>query len=77
MIQTDISTDEIWHDIIATQQEIVAMTKEAEHLENTPITLPHARWDHMRASARRTGIKEREDFITELEEVLRSRGEEV
>jgi hypothetical protein len=48
----DISTEEILQDITDTQEEIVKMKIEAEHLAKTPLSLQSARWDHMRADAR-------------------------
>jgi len=69
-----IPTAEIIADIQATEAEIVWMEREAEHFERTPMSLPHARWDHMRASARRTGIAERKAFVSKLNHLLELRG---
>lgn len=61
---------EIKQDILDTQNEIDQMEKEAEHLAGTPMSMKDARWNHMRADARRSGIKERKEFIKKLEAIL-------
>ena len=71
-----IPTSELIKDIEDTEAEIVTMEKEAEHLEKTPLSLPTARIDHMKASARRSGIKERQEFIQKLNTILEYRREE-
>ena len=68
-----IPTDEILKDIADTEREIATMSAEADHFEGTPLSLPTARWDHMRAGARRSGIKQRREFIDKLEQILRAR----
>lgn len=68
-----ISTEEILQDIKDTQAEIVIMAQEAAHLEKTPLSLPSARWDHIRAESRRSGIKERYEFIEKLSAIIRGR----
>jgi len=68
-----IPDDEVLRDIADTEFEIRQMTAEAEHLEKTPMSLPSARMDHMRASARRSGIKDREEFIQKLKKLLQLR----
>ena len=68
-----IPTAEIKQDILDTQNEIIQMEKEAEHLETTPMGMQETRWNHMRASARRTGIEERKAFIKKLEAILEVR----
>jgi hypothetical protein len=68
-----IPTSEIEQDIRDTEEEITTMEKEAEHLEQTPLSMRDARWDHMRASARRTGITERKEFIEKLKVILEAR----
>lgn len=71
-----IPTAEIEHDIIETEQEIATMTAEAEHLEKTPLSLPSAKWDHMRAQSRRGGIVQRKEFLEKLKGILAVRKEE-
>lgn len=70
----DIPTEDILQDIADTQEEIATMKVEAEHLTKTPMSMQSARWDHMRAEARLSGIKEREEFIGKLEHLLDLRG---
>lgn len=70
----DIPTSEIQQDIIDTEREIATMLEEADHLENTPLSLSTARWDHMRADARRSGVEEREHFVSQLKAILKVRG---
>ena len=65
-----IPTEEIEKDIVDTEVEISNMKVEAEHLEKTPLSMREARWDHMRASARKSGIHEREQFIEKLKKIL-------
>ena len=69
----DIPTEEIMQDISDTQEEIATMKIEVEHLAKTPLSMQSARWDHMRAEARLSGIKEREEFIEKLEHLLELR----
>ncbi len=68
-----ISTAEIEQDILETEREIAQAEREAEHLERTPDSMREARWDHMRASARRSGIAERKEFIAKLKAILAER----
>lgn len=68
-----IPTAEIKQDILDTQNEIIQMEKEAEHLEATPMGMRETRWDHIRTSGRRSGIKERKAFIKKLERILEIR----
>jgi len=68
-----ISDEEILHDIEDTTREIAEMEIEAEHLEQTPLSMRDARWDHMRASARRTGIAERKEFVAKLQKLYNLR----
>lgn len=68
-----ILTEEILQDIADTQSEIATMKIEAEHLAKTPLSMQSARWDHMRAESRLSGIKEREEFIGKLEHLLKLR----
>ena len=70
----DIPTAEIQQDIVDTQREILEMEEEAEHLANTPLSMKDARWNHMRAEARKSGIKERQEFIEKLKVILEVRG---
>ena len=65
-----ISTEEILQDIADTEAEIVTMEAEADHLEKTPHGTADAKINHMKASARRTGIKERRVFIADLKSIL-------
>jgi len=67
-----IPSSEILQDIRDTRSEIEKWTREADALEQMPMTSDH-RLDHMRASARRNWIKEAEQFIKDLEEILRNR----
>jgi len=68
-----IPTDIILEDIADTQAEINQMEIEAEYYERTPLSFPTARLDHMRAEVRRTGIKERKEFIEKLKAILEVR----
>ncbi len=70
-----IPTDEIEGDIAATEAEITTMEIEAAHLEATPLSLPDARIEHMRAAARRSGIARRREFIAKLRHLLALRAE--
>jgi hypothetical protein len=65
-----IPSDEIERDIFDTHAEIARMEMEAQYLEKTPLSMPDARLNHMKAQARRTGIKEREEFISKLQRIL-------
>ena len=68
------SPDEvIRQDIAETEREIQTMMEEAAHLEGTPMSLSSARWDHMRASARRTGVAEMQWFVAKLKKILELR----
>lgn len=71
-----IPTSEIEQDILDTELEIAQMEQEAEHLSQTPDSMREARWNHMRASARRTGIQERREFIAKLKQILAERAAE-
>jgi len=68
-----IPTAEIEQDILETEREIAQMQLEVEHLSATPNHMREARWDHMRAEARRSGIKERQEFIGKLKLILEGR----
>ncbi len=68
-----ISTQKILKDISDTEAEIRQMKEEAEHLEKTPLHMREAKWDHMRAQSRRTGIEGRKKFIEELKAILEVR----
>jgi len=70
-----IPTSEIEQDIVDTEREIAQMELEALHFEQTPYSLPEARLNHMKASVRRTGIKERQEFIAKLKEILNERAQ--
>ena len=65
-----IPTEEILKDIADTEAEIAQMEQEAEHYSKTPLSAPTARLNHMRSDARRTGIKERKEFIEKLRAIL-------
>jgi hypothetical protein len=65
-----IPSAEIEQDILDTQAEIARMEMEAQYFEKTPLSMPDARLNHMKAQARRTGIKEREEFISKLQKIL-------
>lgn len=73
MANETISDAEIQQDILDTQREIADMEAERIHLEGTPATSSDYRWNMMRADARRTGIAERRQFITNLENILKIR----
>lgn len=68
-----IPTAEIEQDILDTEREIAQMEVEAAHLEQTPLSMREARWNHMKASVRRDGIKERREFIARLKGILEFR----
>lgn len=65
-----IPDSEILQDIADTGVEIMQMEAEAEHLSGTPLSMPSAKWDHMRASGRMSGIAKRIEFIDKLEKLL-------
>lgn len=71
MTHEHIPTAEIEQDIADTEREIAQMEQEATWLEATPGR--EARWNDMRASARRSGIKERQEFIAKLRAILAER----
>lgn len=68
-----IPTDEIEKDIRDTEAEIALAEKEIIAFEAVPIGSPDARISHMKASARRSGIAERKEFIRKLRIILESR----
>ena len=61
---------EIEQDILDTEREIAQMEREAEHLAATPLSMPDARLQHMRADSRRGGIAERKKFVADLKAIL-------
>jgi hypothetical protein len=63
-----VPTEEVKKDIADTEAEISQMKREIEGF-----TLLGDRWSLMRADARRTGIKEREEFVTRLNKILAER----
>lgn len=63
-----ISTPEIKQDIADTQYEINTMEREIKGYE-----LIGDKMSHFKANARRSGIKERRDFIEKLEVILKLR----
>lgn len=69
----DIPTDEMKRDILDTEREIVQLEQEVEHLAATPMSLPEARMNHLKADARRSGIKSRKEFIHKLKAILEYR----
>lgn len=73
MTNDHIPTEEILKDIADTEREIAEMEVEAAHLEQTPLSMRDARWDHMRASSRRSGIEQRHAFIGKLRAILTER----
>ena len=72
-----IPDSEVWQDIADTEREIEQMTLEAEHLEKTPLSLPTAKMDHIRASARRSGIESRKQFIEKLRKLMALRSQQI
>ena len=67
-----ISNATILKDIKDTEAEIVIMKREIKGFE-----LLGDRLSIFRADARRTGIKEREEFIEKLKEILNARNDEM
>ena len=65
-----ISDEEVLQDIIDTQREISRMQREISGLE-----MIGDRMSHFRADARRSGIRERQEFIAKLEALLKARKE--
>lgn len=72
-----ITNAEIERDILETEQEIALMDGEATALELTPMGSPDAKLAHFRASARRSGIAERQAFVAKLRALLAERSEPV
>jgi len=72
-INAHISDEEVLRDIAETETEIRVMEAEAEHLSKTPLSMSSARWDHMRADARRSGVTHRKEFIAKLQNLLETR----
>lgn len=70
MSNDHIPSSEIRQDIADTRAEIEIMKREA-----TGLSMMSDRMSHFRADARLAGIKEREEFIRKLEDILVSRGE--
>lgn len=68
-----IPTEEIQNDILATEQEISVLEDEIVHLEATPHTSSALKINFFRASAKRSGIKERKLFIEKLKAILEYR----
>jgi hypothetical protein len=69
----EISDADVARDIDDTLAEIAQWEREAEHLEQTPLSLPSSRLDHMRAGARRSHIAEATEFVRKLRRVLELR----
>lgn len=61
-----ISDEEIAQDIADTESEIAKMQMDVTYFESTPQHSVERKWNHIRASARRTGIAEREAFVGKL-----------
>jgi hypothetical protein len=70
-----ITDAELAEDLADTEAEIARMTQEAEAWEKLP-RLPEHRWDHMKADARREGVKERAAFCEKLRRIQRIRAEQ-
>lgn len=68
-----VKTDEIKRDILDTQNEIIQMEKEMKFLSSTPMGMAETRLNHMKASARKSGIEDRKKFIRQLEVLLEDR----
>lgn len=71
-----IPTAEIEQDILDTEREIQTLEREAAHLEVTPHTSSALKMNFFRASAMRTGIRDRKQFIEHCGEILRERAGE-
>lgn len=69
-----IPDDEVRNDIRETLAEIEILKIEVKHLENTPRLLPDYRINFMKASAKRVGIENREQFVAKLRTLLNARG---
>jgi len=69
-----ISSEDIMQDIAETEKEVVQMTEDIAYFEKTPHHNRDYRWNHMRLEHRKSGIKEREEFIKKLEHLLELRG---
>ena len=65
-----ISTSEIKQDILDTEKEILRMMREVTGFE-----LIGDKLSYVKAGARKSGIKERQEFIIRLQEILKLRGE--
>ena len=70
-----IPTTTVLQDITDTEREIREMTEEADHLEATPQSSPDYKMNNFRASARRTGIEKRQEFVKNLRELVHARAE--
>ena len=70
-----ISTVQVLEDIGETEREIREMTAEAEHLEATPATSQDYRLNNYIASAKRTGIEDRQKFVENLRKLIYARTE--
>lgn len=69
----DIPTEEMEKDILDTEREIVQLEAEIEHLASTPLSSPDARLNHIKADARRSGVRSRKEFIVKLKSILEYR----
>lgn len=68
-----IPTEEIKQDIADTVSEIETLKAELAHLETTPTSARDYRLNMIKADARRTGIRQRTEFIEKLQQILRYR----
>ena len=65
-----ISTEEIERDIQQTEREIVLLEHEAKHFEATPHASRDYKMNQFLAHGRRSGIKERNEFVAKLRSIL-------
>jgi len=71
-----IPDSELAQDIADTESEIRQMREEITHFESTPQHSVERRWNLIRASARKTGIAEREAFLEKLRAIQNFRVEQ-
>ena len=72
-LNAHIPTAEVEDDIAETLREIGVLQGEVMALEATPNGSADFKMAHFKASAKRSGIKEREIFIEALREILHER----
>ena len=68
-----ISDEEIYRDIADTEAEILQLQRELRHYESAPQGARTYRLDQLRADYRRNGIRERQEFIGKLRNLLAMR----